>query len=93
MEHENYARGSCNEMNKLQLFNSPLKVLITYARPGFGLEEHLERYTKIVRWADAFGDFTIHRRQLVVFGDMPLGIPEWRGYAYESNGFVQIGGA
>jgi hypothetical protein len=30
IEHENVIAGSTTEINKLQLFNSPLKVLITY---------------------------------------------------------------
>ena len=93
LEHENVLKGSCVEMNKLQLFNTPLKVLITYARPGRESKEYLDKYTDIIRSADIWGDIASQRRQLVVFGDMPELAPKWYGHAYEQNGFVQIGEA
>src|SRR5437867_3737333 len=34
LEHQNFPASSRAEMNKLQLFNSPLKVLVTYGRPS-----------------------------------------------------------
>lgn len=90
LEHENAVATSCTEMNKLQLFNAPLKVLITYARPGSGMEDFLEKYAKIVREADCFGDIATLRRQLVLFGDMPQDVPIWRSFVYEREGFVPL---
>ena len=74
-------------MNKLQLFNAPLKVLITYADEGAGTETLLRRYEKIIGAADVFDDFTTLRRQLVILGT-PKTVRKWRFYAYESDGFV-----
>jgi hypothetical protein len=84
LEHENDIRGSAIEMNKLQLFNAPLKVLITYTQHASERAAYLESYTKILRGADIFGDFATHRRQLVVFGDKQETTVNWRFYVYES---------
>ena len=91
LEHENVLKGSCVEMNKLQLFNAPLKVLITYARAGFGLEEFLQKYAEIVRDADVFGDFSNRNRQLVIFGDLVDGSPTWKFFVYQDLDFIPIG--
>jgi hypothetical protein len=77
------------EMNKLQLFNAPLKVLITYARAGEDMENVLLKYTKIIETADVFGDIARLRRQLVVFGDKIGAFPTWRSFLYETGGFVE----
>jgi hypothetical protein len=53
IEHEN-ARGpgTYREMNKLQLFNAPLKVLITYTSDNKQANALLGEYSKIIRDAD-----------------------------------------
>lgn len=89
MEHENDPTYTAVEMNKLQLFNTHLKVLITYAHPS-DMCIYLDRYDKIIRNADLFGDFATHRRQLVVFGSLSEQIVNWRFFAFESAGFQEI---
>jgi hypothetical protein len=89
LEHENVVTTSCTEMNKLQLFNAPLKVLITYA-PGSDMENSLAKYAKIVRNADCFGDIATLRRQVVLFGDMSQNAQIWRSFVYEGEGFVPL---
>lgn len=90
IEHENYLADTCHEMNKLQLFNVPLKVLITYARAGYGLESFLIKYEAIIKSSDVFGDVASARKQLVVFGDRQGDFPTWRSFVYKENGFSEI---
>jgi len=83
IEHENQVNGCAIEMNKLQLFNAPLKVLITY--PGDDRKTHfqLQKFEKIIRDADVFADTATHRKQLVILGfkkDQPA--PSWKGFEY-----------
>ena len=90
IEHENEADVSCEEMSKLLLFNAPLKVLITYARSGPGLERHLHRYARMIE-ASGNADLALStQRILVVFGDRPAAVPTWRSYLYERDGFSEI---
>jgi hypothetical protein len=86
IEHENSAGTSCEEMNKLQRFNVPLKVLIAYARDGKELETLLVSYDDIIRAADHFQDTATLRRQLVIFGD-PVVVNRWRSFVFEAPGF------
>src|SRR5438128_972707 len=44
LEHENFISGTATEMNKLQLFNAPLKVLITYSQSESERAFYLQRY-------------------------------------------------
>ena len=90
MEHEHIIEGTAVEMNKLQLFNAPLKVLITYAGDETQRIHYLARYTKILQGADIFGDFATLRRQLVIFGSRSGKVITWHFYAYESTGFKAI---
>ena len=90
MEHEHTIEGTEVEMNKLQLFNTPLKVLITYAADETQRAHYLNRYAKILQGADIFGDFATLRRQLVVFGSRAGQVVTWHFYAYESTGFKAI---
>ena len=89
IEHETETRASYPEMNKLQLFNVPLKVLITYAAEGRETDALLRNYERIMRSADIFDDFETKRRQLVIIGT-PATIKEWRFFAYETDGFVHM---
>ena len=70
LEHEHDANGTFTEMHKLQLFNCPLKVLITYpySRGKNEAARLLESYADIVARADVFNDISTLRRQLVIFG-------------------------
>jgi hypothetical protein len=87
IEHENDTSKAHETMNKLQLFNAPLKVLITYAPLGHATDSLLRKYEAIIRASDVFNDVATLRQQLVIIGT-PKAIAEWRLYAYENDGFV-----
>jgi hypothetical protein len=87
VEHEIDAARAHETMNKLQLFNAPLKVLITYAAEGAATDSLLRRYEGIIKASDVFNDFATLRQQLVVLGT-PKTASEWSFYAYEDGGFV-----
>jgi hypothetical protein len=87
IEHENDAYRAHETMNKLQLFNAPLKVLITYSALGPATDSLLKKYESIIKASDVFNDFATLRQQLVVLGT-PKTVAEWRFYAYEDDGFV-----
>jgi hypothetical protein len=87
VEHENDASRAHETMNKLQLFNAPLKVLITYAADGAASDSLLQRYEGIIKASDVFNDFATLRQQLVILGT-PRTATQWRFYAYEDGGFV-----
>lgn len=87
IEHENDASRAHETMNKLQLFNAPLKVLITYAPAGAATDSLLHKYEKIIRASDVFNDVATLRQQLVIIGT-PKSVADWRLYAYENDGFV-----
>jgi hypothetical protein len=87
LEHENAVAGSYETLNKLQLFNAPLKVLITYAAEGAETDSLLRKYERIIGAADVFDDFATLRQQLVILGT-PKTAGKWRFHAYESDGFV-----
>jgi hypothetical protein len=91
VEHEN-ARGptTYTEINKLQHYNSPLKVLICYASDAAERSKLLAEYEKIIRNADIFGDIATLRRQLVIFGILPREGTLWTFHAYESSGFIDL---
>jgi hypothetical protein len=74
-------------MNKLQSFNAPLKVLITYAPEGPASENLLRKYESLIKASDVFNDIATLRQQLVILGT-PKTVREWRFYAYENDGFV-----
>ena len=87
IEHENDASRAQETMNKLQLFNAPLKVLITYSAVGAATDFLLRKYENIIKASDVFNDFATLRQQLVILGT-PKAVAEWRFYAYEDGGFV-----
>lgn len=89
LEHENSGTSSIEEMNKLQLFNTPLKVLVTYARPS-AREELLKKFSRILLDADVFDDFSTRRKQVVVFGGMQGGHVEWTFYIYRDGSFASL---
>lgn len=90
IEHENQGgNGTYREMIKLQLLNTPLKVLIAYARER-EIAKLLKGYTEIIEAADTFKDFTSLRRQLVIFGDVDANGRRWTFHAYERSGFAVL---
>jgi hypothetical protein len=87
IEHENDSSRAHEKMNKLQSFNAPLKVLITYAPDGPASESLLRKYEDLIKSSDVFNDVATLRQQLVILGT-PKTVREWRFYAYENDGFV-----
>ena len=87
MEHANRPSKTYEEINKLQMFNAPLKVLITYVAEGAEAEALLGKYESIIRDSDIFNDIATQRKQLVILGS-PQAVRGWRFYVYESDGFV-----
>ena len=88
IEHEHQIKGTAVEINKLQLFNAPLKVLISY--PGKDREKFLSIYAKIVKNADVFSDASTLRKQLVVFGYKSGEKISWEFFYYDDGRFKQI---
>ena len=87
IEHERIAARTHERISKLQLYNVPLKVLITYAAEGEETDALLRRYEGVIGDADVFKDTATLRQQLVIFGT-PKTARDWRFYVYESDGFV-----
>jgi hypothetical protein len=86
IEHENDGSRVQEKMNKLQSFNAPLKVLITYAADE-ATDSLLRKCENLIKSADVFNDVATLRQQLVILGT-PKTVREWRFYAYENGGFV-----
>ena len=86
IEHENDSSRAYEKMNKLQSFNAPLKVLITYATDD-ATDSLLRKYESVIKSSDVFNDVATLRQQLVILGT-PKTVREWRFYAYENGGFV-----
>ena len=87
LEHASKPTLTLEEINKLQMFNAPLKVLITYAAEGVESDSLLRKYEAVISDSDVFNDIATLRQQLVIFGT-PKTLQEWRFYVYESDGFV-----
>jgi hypothetical protein len=87
LEHERLASKTPDCIAKLQLFNVPLKVLISYAADGAETDSLLRKYEAVIGDSDIFKDTASSRQQLVIFGT-PKSVREWRFYVYESDGFV-----
>ena len=70
IEHENDSSRAPEKMKeRLQSFNAPLKVLITYAAPGLASETLLRKYESLIKASDVFNDVATLRQQLVIFGN------------------------
>jgi hypothetical protein len=87
--HESKPTKTHDEINKLQMVNAPLKVLITYAAAGAETELLLHGYQAVIRDSDVFDDIATLRRQLVILGTPPT-LADWRFYVYENGGFVTM---
>jgi hypothetical protein len=90
IEHEHDCGSTVSEMNKLQIYNTPLKVLITYCNSDNKTEELLAKYAKIMREADVFSDFDHLRKQLVIIGKLKGTLVDWFYYVYDGSCFVRI---
>ncbi len=86
VEHENQYGCAAEEMNKLQLINTPLAVLITYP-PKSMARETLAKYETIIQAADILDNAATIRRQLTIFGYAPN---EWEAFVYEATEFVPL---
>jgi hypothetical protein len=83
-EHENDTKTSYIEMNKLTLFNAPLKVLITYPPKNKKATGNIiEKYSEIVQEADVPNS----QRHMVIFGIRNNEKIEWENYLYENGKF------
>ena len=89
IEHENDAKTSSWEANKLSLLNTPLKVLITYPRKGCDEEILLTKYTEVLGLTDIFDDFASLRRQVLAFAFMNSEVI-WRYHVYTNRGFEPL---
>jgi hypothetical protein len=89
IEHENDAGTTAEEMNKLQLFSTPLRVLITYPWSATHASKLLERYAGIIRESDIFSDVTTLRRQLVIFG-YRAEAPYWQAFAFSEGSWQPL---
>jgi hypothetical protein len=87
LEHANTPARTLEAINKLQMFNAPLKVLITYAAEGAEGDSLLRKYEAVISESDVFHDIATLRQQLVIFGT-PKTLLDWRFYVYENDGFV-----
>jgi hypothetical protein len=87
LEHANRPSRTHEEISKPQMFNAPLKVLITYVEEGPETESLLSKYEAVIRDSDVFNDIASLRKQLVILGT-PHAARDWRFYVYESDGFV-----
>ncbi len=92
IEHENDGNDSHYEMHKLTLYNSPLKVLITYPAADAS-DKLLRKYGDILGRADVFDDFSTRRRHLVVFGGKSGQDIRWQTYVYRSGEFIASAGS
>lgn len=90
LEHENALDTSVIEINKLQLFNAPLKVLITYVLKETQKSDYLKTYSAIIKEADIFGDISTQKKQLVIFGFRYNNEVKWSFHVYKDGGFVEI---
>ena len=90
IEHENDWRHSATEINKLQLLNVPLRVLITYPNSDKERDKLIGQYNKIIHEShELFNETDSTRRTLVIFGYRHPNFIEWTAYHY-TNGQLQL---
>ncbi len=102
IEHENYGDSADEELEKLSLFNVPLKVLITYLYYGNdNVDYYLKRWSEsVISEMDYFEDFADKRRQLLIIGrrnpyetmenqsEIHRINPAWTSYIWNGDEFV-----
>jgi hypothetical protein len=90
LEHENVPSNSVEEIHKLQLLNTPLKVLVTYPHDSAQVPNLLEKYAEIIANADIFGDISTAKQQLVIFGFLEGRAFTWRAFVYGGGTFTEL---
>jgi hypothetical protein len=91
IEHEHVLAGTEQEVIKLQLFNCPLKVLITYDANDNQRQSYIKKYSEIVAASDIFEDASTLRRQLIIFGRKNKGeFIQWNAYQYAGAEFTLL---
>jgi hypothetical protein len=90
IEHENDCSTAAVEMNRLQLYNVPLAVLITYPSSRAKAAPTLKKYATIIRQADVFENASKERRQLAIFGYRGNGRVDWDAFVYQEGSFVRL---
>lgn len=90
LEHENNGNTAHEEINKLSLFNVPLKVLITYSDNSSKTTGLLKDFADIINKADIFSDFSTLKKQLVIIGYIKEKKLNWDFYIYKDERFVPL---
>lgn len=95
IEHEIDRKSIYNELYKLTIINTPLRVLVTYpASRGDSDEAGIVDYcNKIVRGADILGDSGNSRHFLIVLGCVDNPEPNqwrWRFFKFGASGFTEL---
>ena len=83
LEHENDFKTSYIELNKLCLFNAPLKVLITYPLYKDDIGRIIPNYNTIVKESDT----PDQQKYLVIFGLKDNDKILWQSYVYKESKF------
>lgn len=86
LEHENDHSTAAEEMIKLQRFNAPLTVLITYPEEN-AKDRMLDKYSEIIQQADVLGNASTNRRQLAIFGYKGA---RWEAFVYQDRTFAPV---
>jgi hypothetical protein len=86
LEHENDHSTAAEEMIKLQRFNVPLTVLITYPEES-AKNRMLDKYSEIIQQADVLGNSSTNLRQLAIFGYKGA---RWEAFAYKNRTFAPV---
>jgi len=86
LEHENVHFTAAEEMIKLQRFNAPLIVLITYPEES-AKDQMLDKYSEIIHQADVLENASKNRRQLAMFGYKG---GQWEAFVYKDGKFVPV---
>lgn len=90
-EHEHNMIDAHIEINRLSIYNTPLKVLVTYPGNKYRNDhyERLEVYSRIMKLADIFSDFSTQKKQLVILGDLRGMSIKWDFYVYKDGRFIK----
>ena len=92
IEHENIADISWQEMEKLTVLNSPLKVVVTYPyAQEYSANEALAGYAEQIAAIDkVWSNHSAEQRYVVVFDPKNDEDENWEYYLYEKGGFVKM---
>ena len=96
MEHENNTDTSWEEMEKLTVLNSPLKVVVTYPYEEYSADELLADYAEQIAVMDkVWSNHSAEQRYIAVFAsEIQPSISEkgtpWEYHLYEKGKFVKM---